>query len=114
MLAIFCSPSRYTQGKNATVILGQEMAGLGLNGPVLIVGGRSPIRVLSEIWKRTFADVGMTYAVHEFGGECSLAEIERIKQAAKQNNSQVLVGAGGGKVLDAARAAAPIATRASP
>lgn len=106
MLSVFCSPSRYTQGKNATARLGAEMATLGLNGPALIVGGRSPIRLLADTWKRTFAEAKMAYAVHEFGGECSLAEIERIKQAAQRNKSQVVVGAGGGKVLDAARAAA--------
>ena len=82
------------------------MTGLGLSGPALIVAGRSPIRLLSETWKCTLAESGITYAVYEFGGECSLAEIERIKQSAKQNKSQVIVGAGGGKVLDAARAAA--------
>lgn len=107
MLAVFCSPSRYTQGKNATAALGTEMAGLGLAGPALIVASRSPIRLLSETWKRTFAEARMAYAMQEFGGECSLAEIERIKQAARQNKSQVVVGAGGGKVLDAARAAPP-------
>jgi glycerol dehydrogenase len=48
MLAVFCSPSRYTQGKNATAVLGTEIAGLGLCGPALIVAGRSPIRLLSE------------------------------------------------------------------
>lgn len=106
MLSVFCSPSRYTQGKNATAALGQEMVGLGLSGPALIVGGRSAIRLLSETWKRIFAEAGMVYGVHEFGGECSLPEIERIKQVAKQNKAQVIVGAGGGKVLDAARAAA--------
>src|SRR6187455_57538 len=103
MLTVFCSPSRYTQGKNATAVLGAEMAGLGLSGPVLIVGGHSPIRLLSETWKRTFAEADIAYTVHEFGGECSLAEIEQIKQAARQNKSQVVVGSGGGKVLDAAR-----------
>jgi glycerol dehydrogenase len=106
MLAVFCSPSRYTQGKNATDALGTEMAGLGLGGPALIVASRSPIRLLSETWRRTFAEAGMAYAVQEFGGECSLAEIGRIKQAARHNKSRVVVGAGGGKVLDAARAAA--------
>lgn len=106
MLSIFCSPSRYTQGKNATAALGTEMAGLGLSGPALIVASRSPIRLLSETWNRTLAEAGIAYAVHEFGGECSLAEIERIKQIAKHQKSQVIVGAGGGKVLDAARAAA--------
>jgi glycerol dehydrogenase len=106
MLSVFCSPSRYTQGKNATAMLGAEMVGLGLSGPALMVAGRSPIRLLSEIWKSTLAEAGVAYAVHEFNGECSMAEIERIKLVARQNRSQVIVGAGGGKVLDAARAAA--------
>lgn len=78
MLSVFSSPSRYTQGKQATAMLGAEMVGLGLSGPVLGVGGRSPIRLLGDTWKRTFAEAQMTYAVHEFGGECSLAEIDRI------------------------------------
>lgn len=106
MLSVFCSPSRYTQGKNATSALGAEMVGLGLGGPALIVASLSPIRRLTEVWKRTLSEAGIAYAVCEFGGECSLAEIERIKQIVKQNKSQVIVGAGGGKVLDAARAVA--------
>ena len=40
------------------------------------------------------------------GGECSLTEIERVKSAARQHNAQVIVGAGGGKVLDTAGAVA--------
>lgn len=87
-------------------MLGTEMAGLGLSGPALVVAGRSPIRLLADTWKRVFAEAGIAHIVHEFGGECSLAEIEEIKQVAQQNKSQVVVGAGGGKVLDAARAAA--------
>jgi glycerol dehydrogenase len=106
MLSVFCSPSRYTQGKNATARLGSEIAGLGLSGPALLVAGRSPIRLLSETWEATFAEAGIAYAIYEFGGECSVAEIERIQQVASHHRSRVVVGAGGGKVLDAARAAA--------
>ena len=87
MLSVFCSPSRYTQGKNATAVLGTEMANLGLVGPALIVGGRSPIRLLSDTWKRTFTEARIAFEVHKFGGECSLAEIERIKQAAQHHKS---------------------------
>ena len=58
MLSVFCSPPRYTQGKHATAMLGAEMVGLGLNGPALIVGGRSPIRLLAETWKRSEANGG--------------------------------------------------------
>ena len=106
MLSVFCSPSRYTQGKNATAALGREMAGLGLRGPALVVAGRSAVRLLSDTWQQTFREADVRHAVHAFGGECSLAEIERVKQAARQQQARVIVGAGGGKVLDTARAAA--------
>src|SRR5205814_1983884 len=46
MLSIFCSPSRYTQGPNATASLGREIVNLGLTGPALIVAGKSAIALL--------------------------------------------------------------------
>jgi glycerol dehydrogenase len=82
------------------------MAGLGLQGPVLLVAGRSAVRLLSATWKQTFAGAGMSHFVHPFGGECSLAEVERVKASARQHQARAIVGAGGGKVLDTARAAA--------
>jgi glycerol dehydrogenase len=106
MLSVFCSPSRYTQSKNATASLGNEMFGLGLRGPALMVAGRSARRLLSATWQTTFGAAGIEHAVHPFGGECSLAEIERVKAAARQHQARLIVGAGGGKVLDTARAAA--------
>src|SRR6266852_1017907 len=106
MLSVFCSPSRYTQGKNATASLGHEMASLGLEGPALIVAGRSAISLLSETWRCSLSEAGISYSLHRFGGECSLSEIERVKAAAGESRARVIVGAGGGKVLDTARAAA--------
>ncbi|MEI7853475.1 MAG: hypothetical protein WCJ06_07195 [Planctomycetota bacterium] len=44
------------------------------SGPALIVGSRSPIRLLSEAWESTFAEAVIAYAVHEFGGVCSQAQ----------------------------------------
>ncbi len=106
MLSVFCSPTRYTQGKNATQTLGQEMKTLGLEGPALIVAGKSAIALLTETWRGSLSQVGIAYAVHRFGGECSVAEIERVKAAARNERTRVVIGAGGGKVLDTARAAA--------
>src|SRR6188768_1169017 len=104
MLSVFCSPSRYTQGRHATEKLGQEMSGLGLPGPILIVAGRSAKSLLTGIWRTTLGEAGYTYKVHDFAGECSHTEIARIVAAAQ--GAGTIVGAGGGKVLDAARAAA--------
>ena len=106
MLKVFCAPARYTQGPDATEQLGAEIRTLGLDGPAIIVAGRSAIRLLSETWSKTFAAVGMRHAIYPFGGECTAAEIRRGCQAAREANARIVVGAGGGKVLDTARAIA--------
>ncbi|MGE0683424.1 MAG: glycerol dehydrogenase [Candidatus Binatia bacterium] len=106
MLSVFSAPSHYVQGKNATAALGQEMHRIGLQGPALIVAGKSAIRLLSEVWQKYLGESGISHTVYEFGGECSYLEIEQIKNAAQESKSRIIIGAGGGKVLDAVRAAA--------
>ena len=106
MLKVFCSPARYTQGPHATAQLGAEMRGLGLEGPAMIVAGGSAIQLLAKTWVKTFADAGMDYAVFRFGGECTAAEIGRGVETARDAKARVVIGAGGGKVLDTARAVA--------
>jgi len=106
MLSVFCSPSRYTQGPNATVSLGEEIVKLGLEGPALIIAGKSAISLLSEVWQSSLRAAGLRYSVFQFGGECSSSEIERAKTAARQSETRIVIGAGGGKVLDTARAVA--------
>jgi len=106
MLKVFCAPSRYTQGRNATALLGEENRNLDLEGPALIVGGRSAISLLSGTWKTCLGDAGISFRVFDFRGECSLSEIERGKAAAREAGARLIIGAGGGKVLDTARAIA--------
>ena len=77
MLSVFCSPSRYTQGRNATASLGQEIVNLGLEGPALIVAGKSAIALLSEVWESSLHTAGLMHSILRFGGECSLLEIEK-------------------------------------
>ena len=76
MLSVFCSPSRYTQGRNATASLGEEIARLGLGGPALIVAGRRAIALLSDVWRASLGGAKIAYSTHRFGGECSSPEIE--------------------------------------
>jgi len=82
------------------------MKALGLPGPVLVVAGRSARGLLEAVWRETFGEAGISYSVYGFGGECSHAEIARIMAAAQEAGARTIAGAGGGKVLDAARAAA--------
>lgn len=106
MLRVFSSPARYTQGKGATSELGTEMKSIGLEGPVLIVAGASARRLLQATWTESLGQAGFSHEVCSFGGECSPSEIDRVVGAARSQKSRTIVGAGGGKVLDTARAAA--------
>jgi glycerol dehydrogenase len=106
MLSVFSSPAHYVQGKHATAALGREMKRIGLGGPALIVAGRSALRLLSDVWRVHLGESGIAHELYRFGGECAYPEIDRIKAAARAASSRVIIGAGGGKLLDAARAAA--------
>lgn len=106
LLSVFSAPGRYVQGPDATRHLSAELKYLGFKGPVLIAASGSAIKHLSNIWQETFKLCGLKYSVHAFSGECTAEEITAIENSAKAQMADVIVGCGGGKVLDAARAAA--------
>lgn len=106
MLSVFCSPARYVQGREATHHLPAELLRLGHGGQALIIASRSARRLLENIWRNGFEAAGIPFAVLDFGGECSAKEIAGGKGEATRLDARLIVGAGGGKVLDAARAVA--------
>ncbi|MBF6124437.1 glycerol dehydrogenase [Nocardia brasiliensis] len=106
MLSVFSSPGHYVQGRDATAALGAEMTRLGLDGPVLIVAGASARRLLAGTWEQSLTDAKIAYSVHVSSGDCTRAEIAQITAAVRESGCTVVLGAGGGKVLDSARAVA--------
>lgn len=106
MLKIFRSPACYVQGRDATLKLAKVMQTMGMSGQPLMIVGREMRSTLEPLWRESFGAVGSGFDIFNFGGECSLAEIERIKAELKHLRSCAVVGAGGGKALDTARAAA--------
>jgi len=106
MLSIFGSPSRYIQGQNASIYLASELEKLGFSGPVLILTSKSPRIILEKIWHESFTKHELNPIICDFCGECSIAEINRVSEIARQSSVSLIIGVGGGKALDAARAVA--------
>jgi glycerol dehydrogenase len=106
MPRVFCSPLRYVQGPGAMTRLGAEMQAVGLAGPCLIVAGATAVARLAPTWARSLDGVGIVSRVLLFGGESSGREIAAIVAEARDLGAGTLLAAGGGKVIDAARAAA--------
>lgn len=104
MLKIFCSPSRYVQGSNATAELGTQMSVVGLTGPAFIIASPRAVAAMEDTWRESLSGHSIEFTVGEFSGECSMSEIDRLTALAAA--AKVIIGVGGGKTLDTARAVA--------
>ena len=102
MASIIASPSRYIQGKGEMENLCTYAENYGTNLFVLTSpSGRK--RVEPSIAKGQ-KDAKITYAA--FNGECCMTEINRVMDICEKAGSEVIVGIGGGKIHDTAKAVA--------
>lgn len=97
--AIF--PGRYLQAQGAIGSLAEELRQLGTKA-LVIAGGTAENVIVPHhlpVWRQRVA-----VTVERFGGESSDAEIQRLTQVAQTHGCDVVVGIGGGKVIDTAKA----------
>ncbi len=103
MLTTAIFPGRYVQGEGALTVLGEELERLGRSAfAVMTRSAFANLRPAIE------AGVGgrVGLACERMSGECSDEEIGRLAAAARAAGADVIVGIGGGKTIDAAKAAA--------
>ena len=72
----------------------------------LISGGKHALAAVEERLKLSLQKGGISWRKHLFTGECCSSNISKIKRKAKDLKANVVIGIGGGKSLDAAKAAA--------
>ncbi len=101
---IIITPSKYVQGANALNAIGQYVKPLG--NKALAIADDFVTSLVGAQVTESFTTAGGELVLEKFNGECSRTEIDRLIDIAKINNSEVIIGIGGGKTLDTAKAIA--------
>lgn len=104
MARIFISPSKYIQGPGELAKLGEYTQAYGKSALVIITAGG--LKRSGDVISKSFEDAKVELHYDNFNGECSQAEIDRLVQVLDACGAEVVVGVGGGKIFDTAKAVA--------
>lgn len=102
MANIIGSPSRYVQGKGELKNLCEYAKNYGES--LLVLTSPSGKKRVEPGISEGQGDTKIVY--ESFNGECCMTEINRLIEVSKANGCDVIVGVGGGKILDTAKAVA--------
>lgn len=104
MRKILKSPGKYVQGAGILGEIDEYLQGMGRR--LLILISQSGTKRICPTLDACFQ--GKDYELHYeiFQGECSQTQIDRLTAVAREQKSTVVVGIGGGKILDTAKAVA--------
>ena len=104
MSRMLLAPGRYIQGAGAVKEIGVYAAKLG--SKALITGGKRALSFCSQEIQVSLEENGIQFLQEGFRGECSDLEIKRLVDIGTDNKADLLIAAGGGKVIDTGKAVA--------
>ena len=97
-------PGKYVMGRNILGSVGEYTKSLGTN--FLVVASKSVMQIAKDKITASLSGTEMKAEFVLFGGECSYKEIDRLAECGKAAGCNTVIGIGGGKLLDASKAAA--------
>ena len=98
------SPNRYVQGRGELKNLPEHAKKLGKK--LFVIISASGLKRVRDLLAKSFENTGMELVFEEFQGECCETEIKRLGSRFQENKCDLVVGVGGGKIHDSAKAAA--------
>jgi glycerol dehydrogenase len=102
MIRIIIAPNRYIQGPGVIKETGKYITHLG--SKVFIIAGQTALSIVRERASDSLASNSLEYSFESFSGECSRSSADDLSEKAARFGADVIVGAGGGKAIDTAKA----------
>lgn len=104
MANILISPGKYVQGAGEMKSLGKYAENYGKKALVIITA--SGYKRIGSVIEDSFKGKETAVVFDYFNGECSKNEINRLTALMAENKCDLVIGIGGGKILDTAKAVA--------
>jgi glycerol dehydrogenase len=104
MTDIFLGPKRYVQRPGALAEAGLQLKAFGCRP--MILGDEIVLAIVRPVLERQLPSAGLFPIFVLFGEECSLGEVARLVEIGRSERVDFIVGTGGGKAIDTARAVA--------
>lgn len=104
MKKILVSPSKYVQDNGALKELGKYTLEYGKKA--LLVASEEDVSRVKDAIDETLANYDVTFVAGTFGFECTIEEVTRLSEICKNEGCDLVIGLGGGKALDTAKAVA--------
>lgn len=104
MKKVMISPSKYVQGANEIENLEEHVLDFGKKA--LVVISEEDFGRFKTSIEKNLESKKIEFVYTNFVGKCTRKEIERIKEIGKENNTDIVIGIGGGTALDTAKVVA--------
>jgi glycerol dehydrogenase len=102
MYSIMIAPGRYVQGPGVLDKIGDYICHMG--GRVFFIGGPTAIEIVKQKAVENLKENGMEFHFEPFTGECTRTSAGALTEKAKTFGAQIVVGTGGGRTIDTAKA----------